>query len=178
VASASFPETFNPEIAFCGAPTGLVDSGCWLAGKPRAKINPYPNMIQWNEQFMTGSSQLDQQHRMLINNVNHLEGMLTITNPTREECEFVIHLVDFLDSYATTHFEFEEQCMERYRCPAHQKNKLAHEQFRGFFQNFKERYKAEGFRREVILSLHQVAKQWIEEHILQVDTQLRPCIKG
>ncbi len=134
-------------------------------------------MIPWSEQFATGSSELDHQHRMLINNINHLEGMLAVSNPTREECEFVIQLVDFLDSYANTHFELEEQCMQRHRCPAHEENKLGHEQFRAFFQTFKKRYKAEGFRREVILSLHQTASRWIEEHILRVDTQLRPCIK-
>jgi len=135
-------------------------------------------MVLWNEQFVTGSSKLDLQHRTLINNINHLEEMLTTTNLTREECEFVIHLVDFLENYADTHFNFEEQCMARYRCPAHVKNKQAHEQFRVFFQHFKERYKAEGFRREILLGLHKTLNLWIEEHILQVDTQLRPCIKG
>ena len=135
-------------------------------------------MVLWNEQFLVGSDKLDQQHLMLINNINHLEGMLAITNPNREECEFVIHLVNFLESYADTHFEFEEQCMERYRCPVHKQNQQAHEQFRAFFQHFKERYKAEGFRHELILSLHKTISQWIEQHILHVDTQLKPCIKA
>ncbi len=135
-------------------------------------------MVQWNEQFVTGSSKLDSQHRMLINNINHLEEMLTTTNPTRAECEFVIHLVEFLEDYANMHFDLEEQCMARHRCPAHEKNKQGHEQFRVFFKHFKERYHAEGFRREVLLSLHKAVSEWIEGHILQVDTQLRPCIKA
>ncbi len=134
-------------------------------------------MVLWNEQFTTGSSQLDQQHLMLINNINHLEGLLTVSNPSRDECEFLLHLVDFLESYANTHFLYEEQCMERYRCPAHQKNQQAHEQFRGYFQDFKERNKVAGFRREIILELHQAVSRWIEDHILKVDTQLKPCIK-
>ncbi|MFZ1072267.1 MAG: bacteriohemerythrin [Verrucomicrobiia bacterium] len=135
-------------------------------------------MVLWNEQFATGSSKLDLQHRTLINNINHLEEMLTATNPTREECEFLIHLVGFLESYANTHFSFEEHCMERFRCPAHQQNKQAHERFLSFFQHFKERYQKEGFRREILLALHKMLSLWIEEHILQVDAQLRPCIKG
>jgi hemerythrin len=147
-------------------------------GESRGNINLHLTMVRWNEQFVTGSSKLDLQHRTLINNINHLEGMLITTNPTREECEFVIHLVEFLESYADTHFNLEEECMERYRCPAHKKNKEAHEQFRSFFKHFKERYNAEGFRREILLSLHKALSQWIEGHILQVDTQLRPCIKA
>ena len=134
-------------------------------------------MVQWNEQFATGSSQLDQQHLMLINNINHLEGLLTVSNPSRDECEFLLHLVDFLESYANTHFIYEEQCMERYRCPAHKKNQQAHEQFRRYFQDFKERNKVAGFRREIVLELHQAVSRWIEEHILRVDTLLKPCIK-
>jgi hemerythrin len=135
-------------------------------------------MVIWNAQFETGSSRLDQQHRTLINNLNHLEDMLMTTNPTRAECEFLIHLVEFLENYADTHFNEEEGCMERYRCPAHQKNKEAHEQFRAFFKRFKVRYQAKGFRREILLELHKTLSQWIEEHILRVDTQLRACIKA
>lgn len=126
---------------------------------------------------MTGSSELDLQHRTLINNINHLEEMLITTNPTREECEFVIHLVEFLENYADTHFNLEEKCMARYRCPAHEKNKQGHEQFRAFFKQFKAHFNAEGFRRDILLNLHKAISLWIEEHILQVDTQLKPCIK-
>lgn len=163
--------------------SGDINRSGWLtaaaspAGKARGKINLYLSMVLWNKQFETGSSQLDLQHRTLINNINHLEGMLMTTNPTREECEFVIHLVEFLEDYADAHFNLEEECMERYRCPAHKKNKEAHEQFRAFFKHFKERYNAEGFRREILLSLHKAVDLWIEQHILRVDTQLRPCIK-
>lgn len=135
-------------------------------------------MVIWTEQFATGSDAIDQQHRTLINNINHLESMLTDTNPTREEGEFLIHLVDFLELYANTHFEFEERCMESYRCPAHAKNKQAHAQFLKFLHQFKERYKAEGLRLDVLRSLHQTLSSWIQEHILHVDTQLRPCIKN
>ncbi|HTY88631.1 MAG TPA: hemerythrin family protein [Candidatus Acidoferrum sp.] len=134
-------------------------------------------MVLWNEQFETGSARIDLQHRMLINNINHLEAMLTGTNPSREECEFLIHLVDFLEAYAETHFQYEEQCMESYRCPAHQKNKEGHEQFRDFFRRFKKRHQAEGFRPEVLKELHTVASDWIEHHILRVDLQLKPCLK-
>ena len=141
------------------------------------QTNPYFSMVIWTEQFATGSDTLDQQHRMLINNLNLLESLLTDTNPSREQGEFLIHLVDFLESYANTHFEFEEECMERYRCPAHAQNKQAHEQFRKFLREFKERSRAEGLRLDVLNSLYQRLSSWIEGHILSVDTQLRPCIK-
>jgi hemerythrin len=135
-------------------------------------------MVLWSEKLETGSPRIDMHHQMLINNINHLERMLTSTNPTREECEFLVHLVDFLESYAEMHFRFEEDCMERYRCPAYKQNKEAHQQFRDFFSGFKRRYMAEGFHPEVLKELHDAAGAWIENHILAVDMQLKQCVKG
>jgi hemerythrin len=135
-------------------------------------------MVIWNEKFETGSSKVDLDHQMLINNINHLEGMLTNSNRTREECDFLLHLVGFLEAYAEMHFKYEEDCMQRYRCPAYHQNKEAHQQYRDFFQGFRRRYKAEGFRPEVLKELHQAASAWIENHILTVDIQLKPCLKG
>ena len=50
-------------------------------------------MLQWTEQFATGSTMLDEQHRTLIKNINHLEELVRITNPTRVEAEFIISVV-------------------------------------------------------------------------------------
>lgn len=135
-------------------------------------------MVQWTEQFATGFDTLDQQHRMLIANINHLEAMLTDLNPTREEAEFLVHLVDFLRGYAQSHFRFEENCMEKYRCPAHAENKLAHEQFLKFFNEFEERSRREGFRPDLLRGLHKKLNAWIHDHILRVDARLRSCVKG
>ena len=135
-------------------------------------------MLLWTEQFECGSPRLDMQHQMLINNINHLEGMLTSTNPTREECSFLVHLVGFLESYAEVHFAAEEDCMRGCRCPASRQNQRAHEQYREFFRHFKARCQAEGFRPEVLKDLHATISDWIENHILRVDTQLKPCLKS
>jgi len=133
-------------------------------------------MVLWTKRFATGSDTIDQQHRMLINNINHLEAMLTNTNPSRTECDFLIHLVDFLETYADHHFKFEEGCMERHHCPAHTRNKEAHGQFLQFISNYKARVKVEGFRQEALVQLHSTLGKWIEEHILRIDTQLKPCL--
>jgi len=135
-------------------------------------------MVIWNEKFATGSSIIDAHHQLLINHINELEMLLSRTNLDRAECESIVSLVEFLESYAGTHFKFEEQCMERYRCPAHARNQQEHQQFLEFFRDFKARYQAEGFRPDLLESLHRMTSAWIQKHILQVDTQLRSCFKG
>jgi hemerythrin len=133
-------------------------------------------MIQWTKQFETGFKQIDEQHQMLIFNINHLETHLTSTNPTKAEFEFLVHLVDFLGAYADAHFKLEEQCMECNRCPVHEQNRQAHEAYRSIFRNYKARCAGEGFTVELLRALHESASVWVREHILKIDTQLRPFI--
>lgn len=132
-------------------------------------------MLTWNEQFATGSVLVDTQHRMLIDKINYMETLLAGPPPSKATCD---ELVNFLGSYASMHFKFEEGCMERARCPVHEKNKAAHVAFLEVFTKFKARYQAEGPKPELLKSLQTVAANWIKEHILSVDIQLKACAKA
>ena len=103
-------------------------------------------MLVWNDRFATGLEAIDKQHKMLIDHINRLEELLTTPQPTRAEIEFAHTLVKFLESYANTHFQFEEQCMESYRCPVHAENKQMHAEFLEFFRRFKDKFKTDGYK--------------------------------
>ena len=133
-------------------------------------------MLQWTAQFETGQADIDSQHKTLIDYINQLEEMAHTTNPDRTEVEFVIRLMDFLECYADVHFKHEESCMARHRCPAYQENKNAHARFLEFFQQFKKRFTTEGCRPEVLKELHDTCNSWIQNHILNVDLQIKPYL--
>jgi hemerythrin len=135
-------------------------------------------MLLWSEQFATGHKTIDEQHRVLFENINRLEGLLVQTNPNRQECDFIIGLINYLENYAVEHFQVEEQCMESYRCPAHQHNQQAHRYFILSFRRLKEHCQSEGFRPEILKQLHQFAEDWIQQHIMRIDVQLKPCIRA
>jgi hemerythrin len=135
-------------------------------------------MIVWDKKFKTGSDTIDRQHQMLIDHLNQLESLLWDVNPTKETCEFMVVLMGFLESYTKEHFQFEEDCMERHRCPVHARNKQAHGEFIKFFEEFRESYHRQGLKPEVVRTLHQTISAWIEGHMLQVDTHLKPCLKA
>ena len=135
-------------------------------------------MLQWSQQFATGGGHIDHQHQALIDNINRLDLLLANFSPSREEYQFMLQLVDFLEFYAKSHFQAEEQCMESFQCPVHGQNKRAHAQFLIFFNEFKEQCQTNGLRRELVEELHATISVWITDHILRLDTQLRPCIKG
>lgn len=132
-------------------------------------------MLLWTKQFETGVREIDEQHRQLFRHVNELEGLLMQTNFTRAEIERLIGFVSFLEDYVVTHFSFEEKCMDRFRCPMHEKNRQAHAHFLGVFRKFHERIDKEGLRLELVRELNQAINAWIEGHILAVDTSLRRC---
>ncbi|MDR3377328.1 MAG: hemerythrin family protein [Verrucomicrobiae bacterium] len=134
-------------------------------------------MLSWSDRFETGDAVIDSQHKTLIDYLNRLESIARNTNFDREEAEFILNLVDFVEIYTIAHFKNEEACMARHRCPAHQKNKDAHAHFLGFFHDFKRRFEIEGCRPEVLNALHQACSDWILQHILGIDLQLKPCLR-
>ena len=133
-------------------------------------------MLLWEEKFATGSPTIDEQHRQLIEHLNQFEGLVLKTNPTPADITLIIHFLDFLENYVDKHFSFEEQCMESYRCPAHQKNREAHQNFLQLFQQHKRHAQKAGFRVELLVELSRATNHWIQDHILRVDVELKPCL--
>jgi hemerythrin len=132
-------------------------------------------MLNWTEKFASGHALIDAQHRMLISYVNRLEDMSRTTNPSPADVELFLRFIEFLESYIIHHFQEEEGCMLRFRCPAHKDNKRAHSEFLDFFRGFKRRFGTEGYRPEVVKELFEACMAWIQRHILQVDVQLKAC---
>jgi len=131
-------------------------------------------MLDWNEQFETGHSVIDSQHRMLISYINRLEELSRSRYPIKDEVELFFRFMDFLENYVITHFTEEENCMLRFRCPAHKENMIAHTEFLDFFRGFKLRLEVEGYSSEAVQQLYAACVAWIVRHILRIDVQLKP----
>jgi len=132
-------------------------------------------MLNWNEKFETGHSLIDAQHRMLVSYVNRLEELAGNTHPSQDDLALFLRFMEFLEDYILLHFKEEEDCMFRFRCPAHYENKKAHTEFLDFFRQFKLQFRIEGYRPEVVEELYNACIAWIQRHILRIDVQLKPC---
>jgi len=133
-------------------------------------------MLQWTGKFETGDALVDDQHKTLIGYINELEGLSHTTNPTRQDVEFILNLVAFVEDYTVAHFKYEENCMLRHRCAACGRNQAAHAHFLQFFQTFKQRFTSEGCRPEILKDLHTTCSRWIADHILGIDLELKACL--
>jgi hemerythrin len=129
-------------------------------------------MLEWKTDYETGVPAVDTQHKVLFDNINRLETLLTKHEVERPEAEY---LLGFLEQYAAQHFRGEEMCMARFRCPSHGRNKEEHAQFLDTLALARNEYAATTEPRAVLQRLHETLVWWINQHILQVDIQLKDC---
>jgi hemerythrin len=128
--------------------------------------------LEWNQRLMTtGVDDIDNQHRELIAKLNQLFDALESGAPDGE----VKSMLKFLGEYATWHFGAEENCMDKYQCPVAQANKQAHASFLEIFGGISNQVQAEGVTAALAIETQQAVSNWIRNHIVKIDTKLRPC---
>jgi hemerythrin len=132
-------------------------------------------MLIWDESMTTGQPNLDAQHQELFERYNRLsealkQGSGSVRTATGE-------MLDFLQFYAAWHFEREEECMEEHRCPFAEANKNAHAQFIEMFGQFYEQWQESDTDMALVRQTYEELGNWIENHIMRIDTQLLTCAK-
>jgi hemerythrin-like metal-binding protein len=66
--------------------------------------------IVWNDSFVTGVTEIDEQHRILVNTLNDANAKLAANG----SIDFLEQITRDLLSYALYHFETEEELMQEY----------------------------------------------------------------
>jgi hemerythrin len=132
-----------------------------------------PYKVGWEEGLMTtGVPEIDRQHREWIARFNEFER--AIDNDLGEEACSKALL--FFMQYTDTHFRFEENIMDHYRCPARYVNRQEHEQFQKKVQEIAYMTWPLGATREDVLTLEEELVVWLKGHICGVDVKLRECV--
>lgn len=130
-------------------------------------------MLTYDARTMaTGSASIDAQHRQLIEIVNRL--MAAMARGTAKD-EIGPVLLD-LERYAATHFDHEEGCMWRYACPVAKRNVEAHAEFERTFERMSADFDRDGPSPTMALRMQRELSDWIRDHIVGIDVQLRRCI--
>ena len=130
--------------------------------------------LQWDNAYSTGIKEIDQQHMKLFEFVNKLEEQ--IQKGINKAA--VKGILQFLETYARTHFSFEEICMDERRCPMACRNKEAHKQFLELFRGFQAQFATAPDTEALVRQIHSTAEGWLINHICRIDVNLRPSIKA
>ena len=128
--------------------------------------------VQWSDALSTGNKATDVQHKYLIEIINELAEAIE----TGKAALSVNKILNLLQYYTEWHFQREEMCMERHRCPAFAANKDAHKQFIDTFLKFKEEFSSSGGSEDIALRMYHTLVAWLVNHIQKIDSQLAPCV--
>lgn len=129
--------------------------------------------ILWNDTLSTGISELDEQHRELITRLNQLGEALIECKSQKK----VREILDFTLQYAEKHFQHEESCMAQHNCPIAKLNQDGHQYFTSKFKKLKEEAERDVVDVEFAIKVHQELSDWFINHVWNVDTKLRSCVK-
>lgn len=130
-------------------------------------------MPTWEESMTIGIQEIDVQHKTIIGKFNELADVLASDSYTREKTG---ELLGFLRYYLVWHFKREEEYFEKFQCLAAEANKHAHTQVIEQFDHFFAYWRTHGRDRELIQVVFAELGMWIENHMMHVDTHLRPCV--
>ncbi len=84
--------------------------------------------VYWRDDYSTGVPTIDEQHKVLFNNLNKFQEIVKRGDGTA----VVAKMFKFLENYAKKHFAFEEKLMAKVQAPMAEQNKVAHHQLYAF----------------------------------------------
>lgn len=129
-------------------------------------------LIEWNANYETGITQMDLQHKRLVDIINRLhdamregKGNAVITQVLKE-----------LVNYTMTHFTAEEKLMEQCKYAGLGVQKQQHEQFVKQIKQYQEQ--AEKGALSLTLTVSNFLKNWLLNHIQNLDKQYGPAMKS
>ena len=129
-------------------------------------------LLVWNDELVTGVTEIDEQHRILVNSINEVNTRLSNTTINAEILEKITQ--DLL-SYALYHFETEESLMKEYNyAETHNEDSANHQrQHRDFSATVVS--VREGIKTEKLISREDLLtflNGWLVNHILNTDKML------
>ncbi len=127
------------------------------------------SQLEWQDEFETGISVIDSQHKRIIHYINQLHDAERLNDP-QLTTEVLINLID----YTLSHFAFEESLMEDAGYRALDIHKRTHDAFREKIKNYQQRH-ING--EDVTHELFELLNIWLINHIAEDDNSYAPTIR-
>lgn len=131
-------------------------------------------MLRWTQDLSVGVEDIDEQHRELFDRVNKLLDALHPGNGRSE----VAGVIAFLDEYIQTHFDAEEEAMERTGYEGYGAHKAQHDVFRKDFADLKRAYEKENAALMLAVQTQDWLCDWLIKHISISDRSMGAHLKS
>lgn len=127
----------------------------------------------WDDSLSTGVPMIDAHHKELIVAINDLAAAIEHGQGSTA----IKKLIMFLKYYAEWHFDHEEKCAAKHKCPMAETNQRAHQAFIQTFGNLHEQYRQSDASEAVARQIYEELSRWLVSHIMSIDTEIGRCIK-
>lgn len=122
-------------------------------------------VIGWKEVYETGIVALDNEHRVLIREINRLYEAVR----DKHGDEVLKDILVVLEKYTVDHFQHEEKLMAEYHYPGLKEHQRIHQELITEIQWFKQR--AASGTEELARELLTFLREWVLDHIVKVDKE-------
>lgn len=128
-------------------------------------------LMEWSEDLELGLSEIDSQHRWLVNATNELHAELSKGSPSPDQ---VASLLAGLADYTVNHFVTEEILFERFGYPYAAAHHREHSHFVSAVKEWENRHSSgETLGQEILVFL----KEWLRYHIQKSDRAYVPFLR-
>ena len=156
-----FNQSYSPVPTPRLAPPAQNSSAGW--GEMAAPQNKSGQMFQWKDEYNTGVTLMDQQHRRLVDLINQLFQCMKDGGDRM----MVGEVVDELVNYTITHFRSEEDMMQKHNYPDFDAHQQIHKDFVKKVGEYAEKLKSGD--RLPPADIYNFLKDWLIDHIKKKD---------
>ncbi len=129
--------------------------------------------MTWKDYFSVGIPEIDRQHKQLCDKIDELYDACSHGKGAEE----ALKVLDFLESYTIKHFSEEEKIQQAIQYPKYQQHKALHTDFIGQIAKLKQEMTASGATIPMVIHINQVISDWLINHIMKVDKELKNYVK-
>jgi hemerythrin len=128
--------------------------------------------MEWTDSLSVGVTEIDNQHKELINRVNIF--FSKIDSPEKE----VLDVLDYLSGYVVTHFKDEEALQVKYNFPSYVEHKKIHDEFIKTVGGIRKDIEENGFTMITKSLVGSTLVNWLVLHICKMDKLVGDHIHG
>ena len=128
-------------------------------------------VIEWSKELEIGIPEIDQQHKQLVDMLNHFYNELEKDHKQEAVEQFLKNLEDYLNY----HLDYEEKFMEKINFPELKNHQKTHEMFKKLYKEEKERYL--NGDQHALRELVAFTFSWLFSHIMKTDKKYAKYFK-